>query len=203
MSAKSSPDTTFTPQSLGGAHHGERALRDAMGHFATGVTVVTALDPNGDFMGMTVNSFSSVSLDPPLILWSIGKGNFGYESYQHAERFCVNVLASDQGDLALRFARAEKDKFQDIAVRSGLGGVPMIENCRAYFECTRETIYPGGDHVVLIGRVERSERSSRKPLIFYTGRFFDLPGRAEGTLAKSESLRSADATDTVGVTGKR
>jgi len=146
-------------------------LRQALGAFVTGVTVITALDREGVAHGVTANSFTSVSLDPPLILWNQALSAFSYPAFRDAERFVVNILADDQIEISQRFSRAGADKFAGIATRPGMGGVPLIEGCSAYLECRKETTYPGGDHAVFLGRVERIERHVRPSLIFGGGKY--------------------------------
>jgi len=172
-----------------------RSLRDALGQFATGVAIVTTLDDKGDGLGMTVNSFNSVSLDPPLVLWSLAATSYGYAQYRKARHFCVNVLAADQLELARRFSKASRNKFEDVGLRTGLGGVPIVEGCVAAFECKRVAHYPGGDHMIVIGRVERFEATDRSPLLFHAGRYLAIsasPGdREEGKLAAYVQRRFA------------
>ena len=168
-----------------------RNLRNTLGQFATGVTIVTALDPAGDMIGMTVNSFSSVSLDPPLVLWNLGETNYGYDVYQQADYFCINILAADQSELARKFAQASDDKFNTVKLKLGNNGIPLLEGCLAYLECTKEAQYPGGDHVIIIGRVERFLSTNRQPLLFYTGQFFDLAKKSETTEKKEQHAAGA------------
>lgn len=148
------------------------ALRQVLGSFVTGVTVITTVDAQGRPHGLTVNSFSSVSLDPPLVLWSQSASAPSHPVFSAAERFAVNILADDQVAVSQRFARGGADKFAGVAVRAGLGGVPLLEGCAAHLECRRVQAYPGGDHVVFIGEVERIERhGSTTPLVFGNGRY--------------------------------
>lgn len=158
------------------AEDGHRALRDALGAFATGVTVVTALDPEGRAIGMTVNSFNAVSLDPPLILWSLSLASPNLEAFRRAGRFAVNVLAEDQQALSERFAQRNSDKFAGIDWRGGLGGTPLLAGCCAVLECRNEAQHAGGDHLIFIGRVERFARQERAPLLFHGGRYRVLSG---------------------------
>jgi len=152
-----------------------REFRDTLGSFATGVTVVTALAPNGEWMGLTVSSFNSVSLDPPLILWSLSAASPNLEAFRSATRYAVNVLSADQQEISNRFAARSGDRFAGVPVREGLGGVPLIEGSCAAFECVNETQYPGGDHVIFVGRVERYLQGEAKlPLIFHGGRYREL-----------------------------
>ena len=148
-----------------------RSLRQVLGAFVTGVTVITTLDPSGQPVGLTANSFSSVSLEPPLVLWSQSLSAPSYPIFRDAERFAISILAEDQVEISNRFAGRVKDKFEGVAVRAGLGGVPLVEGAAAYVECLRELSYPGGDHAVFLGRVVRIERRERRPLVFGSGRY--------------------------------
>ena len=119
-----------------------RALRDVLGAFVTGVTVITALDEAGTPYGLTANSFSSVSLDPPLVLWSQALTAPSHPVFRAADRFAINILACDQVEISNRFARAADRKFEGVPVRVGLGGLPLLEGCAAYLECRKITSYP-------------------------------------------------------------
>jgi flavin reductase (DIM6/NTAB) family NADH-FMN oxidoreductase RutF len=157
-----------------------KELRRAFGSFVTGVTIVTALDAHGHPVGLTANSFSSVSLDPPLVLWSQSLTAPSHPVFRSAERFAINILADDQAGLSDRFARGGTDKFSGVAVRQGLGGVPLIDGATALLECTRVATYPGGDHAIFLGRVERFERHGRTPLVFAAGSYLSIPASAAG-----------------------
>lgn len=146
-------------------------LRHTLSAFATGITVISIVDEQGNPKGLTVNSFNSVSLDPPLILWSLALNTVDFEAFRQAARFAVNVLAQDQISISERFASVAVDKFAGIAYTPGLGNVPVLEGCIAVLECCSEAVYPGGDHVILLGRVERLQRFARPPLIFYDGSY--------------------------------
>ncbi|MBN8490753.1 MAG: flavin reductase [Burkholderiales bacterium] len=148
-----------------------RELRQVLGSFFTGVTVVTTVDGHGKPHGLTANSFSSVSLDPPLILWSQSRNAPSHPVFRTAERFAVNILADDQVEVSNRFARGGADKFSGIATRAGEHRMPLIEGCAAHLECRLVNAYPGGDHVVFIGEVERIARHGRPPLLFGGGRY--------------------------------
>ena len=145
--------------------------RRALGCFATGVAVVTTLDKSGDKAGITVNSFNSVSLDPPLVLWSIGEDSLCYDIFVAAEHFAVNVLATHQLEICRRFAASGTDKFSDLQCNEGMGGVPLLPESSAASECRTEHRYEGGDHKIIVGRVLRFEDRKTDPLIFYRGRF--------------------------------
>lgn len=148
-----------------------RELRNVLGAFVTGVTVITTIDKDGKSHGLTANSFSSVSLDPPLVLWSQSLRAPSHPVFRDTDRFAVNILSEDQFTVADQFARAGADKFAGCEVRPGLGGVPLIEGCAAWIECRREQNLPGGDHMVFLGRVERIQRSQTAPLVFGGGRY--------------------------------
>lgn len=148
-----------------------RTLRDALGHFATGVTVVTTLAPDGEPIGVTVNSFASLSLDPPLVLWSLAKRSLSLPAFEAASHFAVHVLAHDQQALSDRFAKAGHDKFGGVEVGQGLGGVPLLAGGTAVLQCSVEHRYDGGDHLILVGRVEALHTRSAAPLLFYRGRY--------------------------------
>lgn len=154
---------------LGGSEEARRAFRDTLGHFATGVTCMTTLSPTGGPVGITVSSFNSLSLDPPLILWSIAKVAATFAGFQVGGPFAVNVLSSDQEHLANKFAQAGGDKFGGVELHAGLNGVPLIAGCVAYFECTAEARYPGGDHDIIVGRVWRIFNIGKTPLLFHGG----------------------------------
>jgi len=147
-----------------------RALRDALGRWATGVTIVTAPDGDG-FVGMTVNSFTSVSLDPPLVLWCIGLDAWSLDAFTEAEHFAVNVLAADQIELSNRFARRGEDKFADLDVEIGLGGTALLPGCVARLQCRNVDRHDAGDHAIVIGEVVAIEHADRQPLLFHAGRY--------------------------------
>jgi len=147
------------------------ALRHAFGAFATGVTVITTVDADGCRWGLTANSFSSISLDPPLVMWSQARDAPSHSAFLGARHFAVHILAEPQLELSRRFATRGTDKFAGLAPSSGLGGVPLLDGCLAVIECTTEAIHPGGDHAVFIGRVARFMRSPGRPLVFSDGRY--------------------------------
>jgi len=164
---------TDTPIETGeaGALDG-RALRRTLGQFATGVTVVTAAHPvTGEVVGMTANSFSSVSLDPPLVLWSIVREAKSLPVFLEATHFAINILSEQQLDHSNRFARPGSDKFADVAWSPGAGGAPVLEGVAGVFECARHAEHDGGDHIIMVGRVERFARYERPGLVFARGRY--------------------------------
>lgn len=154
----------------------DRELRNALGGFATGVCVVTTRRPDGKREGLTVNSFSSVSLSPPLVLWNLSMRAPSASAFRDAEYFAINVLAADQQDISQRFSKPAPDKFAGIEdrIREGIGGVPLIEGVVARFECRKHHESDSGDHIVLFGHVERFEYWERAPLLFHRGRYHML-----------------------------
>ena len=148
-----------------------RELRRTLGTFVTGVTVVTTVDEEGRFHGVTVNSFSSVSLDPPLVLWSQAVKSQSHPVFFKAERFAVNILAHDQIELSNRFAKSSQEKFAGLDVDVGLGGVPILRACSAWLQCRVLSRVPGGDHTIYLGEVDSIDRAERKPLVFGNGKY--------------------------------
>lgn len=146
-----------------------RAFRRALGNFATGVTVMTAADADARRVGVTANSFNSVSLDPPLVLWSIDKRSGSYEVFHCATHFAVNILAADQVDLSNQFARPSADRFGGVAWEVGAGGAPLLADCAARFQCEKYQQLDGGDHWILIGRVLAFDDLGRAPLLYHQG----------------------------------
>jgi 3-hydroxy-9,10-secoandrosta-1,3,5(10)-triene-9,17-dione monooxygenase reductase component len=148
-----------------------KALRNALGSFATGVTIVTALDSDQNPIGMTVNSFNSVSLNPPLILWSISKDSNCFDDFIKSETFAVHVLNHNQEDLSNRFAESGGNKFLGLSLESGFESTPILPDFSACFECKTEHQYDGGDHIILVGRVVSFEDRETDPLVFYRGQY--------------------------------
>lgn len=148
-----------------------RRLRSALGRFATGVTIITTRSPEGKAEGLTVNSFGSLSLDPPMVLWSLRRGAPCQPSFARSGYFAVNVLAEEQGHLSRHFATPAPNKFADVEHSSGFGGCPILPGNLAQFECRTDQQIEAGDHVIFIGRVERFHFRDGDPLIFSAGRY--------------------------------
>ncbi len=149
-----------------------RDYRHALGSFATGVTVVTCRAPDGRRIGLTVNSFASVSLEPRLVSWCLARTALSFPDFEAAPTFAVNVLSVEQEPLVYRFAqRTLEDRFEGLNVASGLGGAPLLDGSAARFECRNAAIHPGGDHVIFVGEVERYARFEHEPLVLMRGRF--------------------------------
>lgn len=155
----------------------QRALRDSLGMFATGITVVTVRSPSGKPFGLTVNSFNSVSLEPPLIVWSLATHLASVNAFADCEYYAINVLAEDQQHLSQRFATRDIDKFAGLELREGLGGAPLLDGCCAWFECRNTLRHDGGDHVMFVSEVVRHTHEAKAPLIYFGGRYRSLaPG---------------------------
>jgi len=152
-------------------HLDGRAFRRALGCFATGVTVVTSVGPDGACAGLTVNSFNTLSLDPPLVLWSLGLSSTLRKNFEAASYFAVNVLSEGQIALSRRFASRAAHRFSKLDVRSGAGGAPLLPDCAAWFECRTVSCERRGDHLLFIGEVERFAATTRKPLLFLHGHY--------------------------------
>lgn len=146
-------------------------FRTVMGCFPTGVTVVTVLGAEGARVGVTASSFNTVSLDPPLVLWSLSLKAPSLAFFREAGHFAVNVLADGQDSVALQFARPAEDKFSGIATRTGLTGAPLIEGALAHIECRVAERFAGGDHEIMLGEVVALSRGEGEPLVFRGGRF--------------------------------
>ena len=146
-------------------------FRKALGSFATGVTIITTRDPAGAPIGLTVNSFNSVSLNPPLVLWSLAETSNSLSIFRAASHWAVHVLSSEQEALSGRFARRGEDKFAGAEFEQGVGEVPLLRGCSARFQCRTAFQYEGGDHVIFVGEVLAFDRADVAPLVFHAGRY--------------------------------
>ena len=152
-----------------------RELRNSLGCFATGVCVITAVDADGDAVGITANSFSSVSIDPPLVLWCLQNGSDTYDTYATPRYFAINVLASEQLALSTECARRGDHKLAPEHYRLGRNGAPIIRDALVSFECELEATHEGGDHLIIVGRVrDLQSRPTGDPLVFYAGGYREL-----------------------------
>ena len=155
----------------------EPKLRDVMGSFPTGVTIVAACDDAGQPFGLTVNSFTSVSLDPPLVLVCIGHSSTWHEPLVSGGHFCINVLSAEQGAAAMRFASEPSEgRFDEVAWSPGPSGSPVLEGSVAWLDCSVDQVLIGGDHSILLGRVESTFATGRPALVFHRGRLSSTDG---------------------------
>lgn len=155
------------------------ALRAVLGRFATGVAVVTAFGPDGGPLGMTVNSFTSVSLDPPLVLYCANRASRLFPAFTQARAFAVNILAESQDEVSRRFARQGLDRFGALRYEAGEAGAPVLADSIAVLECTTESVVPAGDHALVLGRVSAAAAvaGAAAPLVFYDGAYRRLDDR--------------------------
>jgi flavin reductase (DIM6/NTAB) family NADH-FMN oxidoreductase RutF/DNA-binding MarR family transcriptional regulator len=158
----------------GDADFNSHAFRRALGNFATGVTIITARNADGELVGATASSFNSLSMDPPLILWSCIKASRGCPIFETSTHFAVNVLASDQAELSNHFARQQEDKFSAIEWGEGIGGAPIFADCAARFQCESYQKIDGGDHWIFVGKVVAFDDFGRPPLCFHQGSYSTL-----------------------------
>ena len=157
-----------------------RDFRDAMGRFATGVTIVSTVGPDGTGLGVTVNSFKSVSLDPPLVLFSLSRDASCFEEYVSAGKFAVNVLGQDHVAISAKFATPGESRWNGVAHETGETGCPVLPGAIAVFECTTETIHDGGDHVIFIGRVVRADYADGgEPLLYFRSRYCQVDANTD------------------------
>ena len=148
-------------------------FRNALGMFATGVTIVTARSPHGDLVGLTANSFNSVSLNPPLVLWSLSRNSSSIDAFRTGSHYAINILSAHQKDLALQFASKVPDRFAGVKYTIGAGGAPLLDGTVATFECFNRSRYEEGDHIIFVGEVEKcSHNSTASPLLYHGGKFF-------------------------------
>jgi flavin reductase (DIM6/NTAB) family NADH-FMN oxidoreductase RutF len=146
-----------------------RDFRNALGTYATGVTIITAIAADGKPYGLTCNSFASVSLNPPLVLWSLGLYSTSLGVFQNASHFAINVLGASQQALANKFAKSTEDKFVGVEWTPGLGSAPLLTESVATFQCRAANRYYGGDHVIFLGAVEAYSYNRNEPLLFAHG----------------------------------
>ena len=153
-----------------------RELRNAFGCFATGVTIITTLDQDGEKIGITANSFSSLSLDPPLVLFCVDAKINSFEAFESCRHFTVNVLREDQMDLSNRFARSSEDKWDGVEHGYGENGCPSFDGTVAVLECNKHAMYEGGDHLIMVGEVRKMayENGACRPLLYYKGAYANL-----------------------------
>lgn len=168
MARAAANDSSSDARSNGGVLE-VRQFRDVLGSFTTGVVVVTTLGEDGRPIGLTVNSFNSVSLDPPLILWSIALKSPSLSAFRLHAFFAVNILAEDQEPLCRQFATPAPDKFQNVCFERGVTGVPVLGGTAGHLECRTFARYPGGDHEIYVGEVQAVQDHGAPPLVFHRG----------------------------------
>lgn len=148
-----------------------KEFRKALGAFATGVTVVTCRGSDGNDVGVTANSFNSVSLNPPMVLWSLGKNSSSQSAFTHSNHFAVHILSLGQENISNQFAKSSIDRFAGVEVERGVENLPLLSGCSARFECRTTYRYDGGDHVIFVGEVVSFQSFDRAPLVFHSGKY--------------------------------
>lgn len=158
----------------------KRMFRSALGRFATGVTIVTTRDRDGTPVGVTANSFNSVSVDPPMILWSLSKSSYSLTAFSEADHFAVHVLSGEQQDLSNRFAQRGEDKFDGVEIEDG--PAPLLTGCAARFVCRTAYKYEGGDHIIYVGEVTDYTATDTPPLLYLEGRYAEARRPSEANI---------------------
>jgi len=162
------PARKATPPSFSTAE-----FRSCLGMFATGVTIITTRTAEGKLVGLTANSFNSVSLAPPLVLWSLSQAAASMAALSAGSHYAINILAADQKELAERFAAKGKERFKGVSYSEGVAGAPLLDGAAAVFECFNRSRYQEGDHVIFVGEVEHcTQRAGASPLLYHGGRFY-------------------------------
>ena len=170
----------------------QKEFRNALGTFPTGVAIITTKGLEGEPVGLTCNSFSSVSLEPPLVSWSLRKASKSLETFRHTPAFTINILAGDQNELSGRFASSKiTDKFSGVDWRPGHGGAPVIANTLASFECSTFAVHDAGDHLIFIGQVQVFDHGRPEdPLVFYKGAYVMLTQSLRDLVARNHDAAS-------------
>ena len=171
-------------------------LRKVLGTFATGVTVITTRAPDGTAVGLTANSFNSVSLDPPMVLWSLAKTARSRSAFEAAQHWAVHILAADQEELANRFATRGTDKFAGLIIDHGTGEVPLLHGCAARLQCRTSFLYEGGDHIIFVGEVLAVDHTDNTPLVFHAGAYAVATRKVYG--AQTGADKGAGGTESFG-----
>jgi flavin reductase (DIM6/NTAB) family NADH-FMN oxidoreductase RutF len=163
----------MSPQSssAGPPEFDARHFRNALSQFATGVTIITTRLPDGSFLGLTASSFNSVSLDPPLVLWSLAQTANSLPVFTGNSHYVINILSGHQAALAERFAKRIENRFEGVEFELSRTGLPILKGVAAWFECHNRSRYPEGDHVIFVGEVERCDATPQPALVFHGGKF--------------------------------
>jgi len=163
----------ITPQNALPPNFSTKQFRSALGMFATGVTIVTTRTVTGELIGLTANSFNSVSLTPPLVLWSLSRNATSLATFSSGSHYAINILSADQQDLAIQFASQGVDRFSGVGFDVGMSGAPLLHGVAATFECFNRSRYEEGDHFIFVGEVERCNHTEdASPLLYHGGKFY-------------------------------
>lgn len=168
---------SIQPSSAGPPEFDTLHFRQALSQFATGVTVITTRLPDGSFLGLTASSFNSVSLDPPLVLWSLSQNASSLPVFSGNTHYVINILSGDQARLAERFSMRVENRFEGVDFTLSHTGLPILKGAAAWFECHNRSRYPEGDHVIFVGEVERCDVAAQSALVFHNGKFVSTTPR--------------------------
>ena len=171
-----------------------REFRNTLGTFTTGVTIITTRAGDGLPVGITVNSFNSVSLDPPMVLWSLARNARSLAAFDQAQHWAVHILSADQEPLSNRFARSGEDKFVGVPVESGIGDVPLLSNCTSRLQCRTSFKYEGGDHIIFVGEVLAFDRNDVSPLVFHGGKYAVAARKTDTSLSGGAPVRDLETS---------
>jgi len=170
-----------------------KEFRSALGTFTTGVTIITTSAPDGTPVGLTANSFNSVSLDPPLVLWSLAKTSRNLEAFETSDHWAVHILSADQENLSNRFAKSAEDKFAGVDYEVGNGNVPLLKDCCTRIQCRTSFMYEGGDHIIFVGQVLAFDHQPVPPLVFQGGKYA-VATRKSAALSMTKSGNDIDSS---------
>lgn len=176
-------------------------FRKALATFTTGVTIITGMAPDGTPVGVTANSFNSVSLDPPLVLWSLAKSSRSLAAFDASPYWAVHILSADQDALSNRFAKSGADKFVDLPVETGAGGAPLLAGCAARLQCKTTFKYEGGDHIIFVGEVVGLDRSGVPPLVFHGGKYAVATAKTDALAFSDGAVYDAESSFTENFSG--
>jgi 3-hydroxy-9,10-secoandrosta-1,3,5(10)-triene-9,17-dione monooxygenase reductase component len=171
-----------------------RDFRQTLGTFTTGVTIITTRSADGLPVGITANSFNSVSLDPPMVLWSLARNARSLAAFDNAEHWAVHILSADQEALSNRFARSGEDKFSGVATETGIGDVPLLSHCASRLQCRTSFKYEGGDHIIFVGEVLAYDRSDVPPLVFHGGKYAVAARKTDSSVHGAAPVRDVETS---------
>lgn len=171
-----------------------REFRNTLSTFTTGVTIITTRAADGTPVGLTANSFNSVSLDPPMVLWSLAKTSRALQAFDAAENWAVHILSVEQDELSNRFAKSGEDKFAGVKTQDGIDGIPLLSGCTARLQCRTTFKYEGGDHIIFVGEVLDFDRSDIPPLVFHAGKYAVATKKTDSTSTSRPPVRDLDTS---------
>ena len=171
-----------------------REFRNTLGTFTTGVTIITTRGVDGLPVGITANSFNSVSIDPPMVLWSIARSARSLPAFDQAEHWAVHILSAEQEPLSNQFARSGEDKFANLKVEEGIDNIPLLAGCASRLQCRTTFKYEGGDHLIFVGEVIEFDRNDVAPLVFHGGKYAVAARKTDSSYAGHEAVRDPQSS---------